>query len=300
MELLVEWWDLLVTAILRGGIYALMAVGLSLVFGVMNIANFAYGELYMLGAYFAYFAFTVLNFGPIPAMIFAAMMTFIVGSILEKVFFYPLRQRAKKQWLMNSFLVTLGISIILQNSAKLFWGSTYYGITQYWGGRIRGISSMSISMDRGVGFLIAVIAITALILFLSKTRTGRAIRAVSQDEIGAGLVGIDLNFIHTLTFSLSAMLAGIAGACLLSINPAYPTMGIQPLYKSWFVLILCGMGNVGGSIIGGLLVGLLETITYSYFSGGWQDVISLTIIIMILLFKPNGLFGNTGVKSAVE
>jgi len=173
MELLVEWWDLLVTAILRGGIYALMAVGLSLVFGVMNIANFAYGELYMLGAYFAYFAFTVLNFGPIPAMIFAAMMTFIVGSILEKVFFYPLRQRAKKQWLMNSFLVTLGISIILQNSAKLFWGSTYYGITQYWGGRIRGISSMSISMDRGVGFLIAVIAITALILFLSKTRTGR-------------------------------------------------------------------------------------------------------------------------------
>ena len=300
MELIVEWWDLLVTAILRGGIYALMAVGLSLVFGVMNIANFAYGELYMLGAYFAFFAFTFIHLGPILSMVFAALMTFIVGIILEKAFFYPLRQRAKKQWLMNSFLVTLGISIILQNSAKLFWGSTYYGITRYWEGRIRGISSMSISMDRGVGFLIAVISITSLILFLNKTRTGRAIRAVSQDETGAGLVGIDLNFIHTLTFALSAMLAGIAGACLLSINPAYPTMGIQPLYKSWFVLILCGMGNVGGSIIGGLLVGLLETITYSYFSGGWQDVISLTIIIMILLFKPSGLFGNTGVKSAVE
>ena len=300
MEFLMEWWDMLVTAILRGGLYALMAVGLSLVFGVMNIANFAHGELYMLGAYFAYFSHTTLKLGPVMSILTAGILTFVVGAGLEKAFFYPLRQRSKGQWLMNSFLVTLGIAIILQNTAKLVWGSTYRGITQYWPGRVDWISSMSISMDRVVGFVIAVIAIAALVLFLNKTRIGRAIRAVSQDETGASLVGIDRDFIQTLTFALSAGLAAIAGACLLSINPAYPMMGVQPLYKSWFVLILVGMGNLGGSIAGGLLVGLLETVTYTYFGGGWQDVISLSVIIMILLFKPSGLFGMKGVKSAVE
>lgn len=300
MELLMEWWDVLVAGTLRGGLYALMAVGLSLVFGVMNIANFAHGELYMIGAYTAYFAFTMFHLGPIPSILVAGVVTFFAGAVLEKVFFYPLRIRTKKQWVMNSFLVTLGISIILQNSAKLGFGSTYHGITQFWEGRITWLSSMSIAMDRVVGFMIAVIVITVFVFFLSKTQTGRAIRAVSQDETGARIVGIDLNRIQTLTFALSAMLAGIAGACLLSINPAYPTMGLNPLYKSWFVAILVGMGNVGASIIGGLIVGLLETVTYSYIGGGWQDVISLSVIIMILLFKPNGLFGVKGVKSVLE
>ena len=300
MELLLECWDVLVIAILRGGLYALMAVGLSLVFGVMNIPNFAHGELYMFGAYTAYFAYTVFHIGPIPSILAAGILAFVLGMILEKGIFYPLRKRSKRQWVMNTFLVTLGMSIILQNLAKLSWGSTYHGITQYWQGSVRWLSSMAISMDRVVGFLIAVAVITTFFFFMKKTQTGRAIRAVSQDETGASLVGIDLNFIHTLTFALNAMLAGIAGACLLSINPAYPTMGLNPLYKSWFVAILVGMGNVGASIIGGLIVGLLETITYSYFGAGWQDVISLSIIILILLFKPRGLFGVKGVKTVLE
>jgi len=300
MDLLGECWDVFVTAILRGGMYSLMAIGLTLVFGVMNIGNFAHGELYMLGAYFAYFAYTVGHMGPLGSILLAAVLTFIVGIVLERSVFYPLRKRTRDQWLMNSFLVTLGVSIILQNTVMLIWGSTYRGITQYWPGRINWLSSMSISMDRVVGFLIAVVTIAAFVVFLTKTRVGRAIRAVSQDETGAALVGIHLDFIQTLTFGLSAMLAGIAGAALLSINPAYPSMGLQPLYKSWFVVILVGMGNVWASIIGGLIVGLLETITTSYFGGGWQDVLSLSVIVLILLFKPSGLFGKKGVKSAVE
>lgn len=300
MDLLIEWWDILVTAILRGGMYSLMAVGLTLVFGVMNIGNFAHGELYMLGAYAAYFAYSVFHLGPIGSIFAAGLLTFMTGCVMEKTIFYPLRQRSKGQWLMNSFLVTLGLSIILQNAVKVTWGSTYRGITEYWPGRINWLSSMSISMDRVVGFVIALAAIACFVFFLNKTRVGRAIRAVSQDETGAGLVGINRNYIHTLTFGLSAMLAGIAGAGLLSINPAYPVMGLQPLYKSWFVVILVGMGNVGASIAGGLIVGLLETVTTTYFGGGWQDVISLSVIIMILVFKPNGLFGKQGVKSAVE
>lgn len=293
-------WDVLITAILRGGIYALMAVGLSLVFGVMNIANFAHGEFYMMGAYFAYFAYTSFGLGPITSILVAGILAFLLGILVERSVFNPLRKRSRRNWLMNTFLLTLGISIIMQNSVRMIWGPKYRGVTQFWDGRINLFTNMEIATDRVVAFLIALVSIGLLYYFLHHTRTGRAIRAVSQDENGASLMGVDLNRIHTLTFALSCLLAAIAGASLLSINPAYPTMGVGPLYKSWFVLILVGMGNIWGSIYGGLIVGLLETISYYRFGAGWQDVISLVIIILILLIKPSGLFAQKGVKSAVE
>lgn len=300
MELLQQVWDVLITAILRGGIYALMAVGLSLVFGVMNIANFAHGEFYMMGAYFAYFAYTSFGLGPITSILVAGILAFLLGILVERSVFNPLRKRSRRNWLMNTFLLTLGISIIMQNSVRMIWGPKYRGVTQFWDGRINLFTNMEIATDRVVAFLIALVSIGLLYYFLHHTRTGRAIRAVSQDENGASLMGVDLNRIHTLTFALSCLLAAIAGASLLSINPAYPTMGVGPLYKSWFVLILVGMGNIWGSIYGGLIVGLLETISYYRFGAGWQDVISLVIIILILLIKPSGLFAQKGVKSAVE
>ena len=126
-----------------------------------------------------------------------------------------------------------------------------------------------------------------------------AIRAVAQDERGAMLVGIELDRIHTLSFGLSSMLAGIAGASLLSINPAYPTMGLLPLAKSWLVVILAGLGNIRGAIIGGFIVGIVEAASYYFLGAGWQDVTSVTMLIIILLFKPSGLFG-TEVKGILE
>ena len=294
-----EVLNIMITGILRGGMYALMAVGLSLVFGVMNIPNFAHGEFYMLGAYFAFFAFSVVQ-NPVAAIVIAAVLAFAAGGIIEKIFFYPLRKRNRGQWVMNTFLVTLGVSIIIKNSAQLIWGTTYKGITQYWEGGVNFFSIINISYDRLAGFCIAVAVITLFWIFLSQTKLGRAIRAVSQDEVGAGMVGINLDGIHTFTFALSCMLAAMAGGILLSVTPAYPLMGMQPLYKSWFVLILVGMGNVGGSIFGGLIVGILETIGYMKLGAGWQDVFSLMLIIIILLVKPRGLFAKKGVKSVVE
>ncbi|UQZ90995.1 hypothetical protein C4J81_17940 [Deltaproteobacteria bacterium Smac51] len=311
MEILMEIWDFLSTAILRGGMYSLMAVGLTLVFGVMNIANFAHGEFYMLGAFFGYFALSVLNamnlppfMAPLLSIAFAGIGVFIVAGVIERTVFRALRKRSKGQWLMNTFLLTLGISIILQNGAKLLWGAKYRGVTRMWPSEsLDWLYGIGLPPDRLIGFLIAVVSIVALLMFLNKTNTGRAIRAVSQDETGASLVGINLGFIHTLVFAMSGLLAGIAGAALLSITPAFPFMGTMPLYKSWFVLILVGMGNIGGSIVGGLILGLLEAFATTYLSqylgSGSQEFICLTVIIAILLLKPNGIFGKS-VKSAVE
>ena len=291
--------DFLVTVILRGGIYTLMALGLSLVFGVMNITSFSHGEHYMLGAYFAYFGITKFNMSALTAILFAAILSFLFGAVIERLVFNPLRRHNKGNWIMNAFLVTLGLSFVLQSGARKLWGSNTRGVTSLFEGTT-DFGSFGVSNDRIVGFIIAVGVIILFMLFLKFTTYGRAMRAVSMDENGAMLIGVDLDRMFTVTFALSTMLAGIAGACLLSIIPATPTMGINPLYKSWFILILVGMGNIGGCIVGGIIVAMLETIAIYTLGMGWQDVISLGVIILILLIKPNGIFGKKGIKTINE
>jgi branched-chain amino acid transport system permease protein len=290
--------NLLITGFLRGGLYALMAVGLALVFGVMNICHFAHGEYYVLGAYAAFFAYVTYGLDPVLAIIVAALFSFLAGVITDKLLFYPLRRRSKGDWVINAFLLTAGLSVVLQNVFRLVFGMRYRGITEYWQASVK-ILGMTISADRVIAFWIALFAIAGLWLFLRKTRTGRAIRAVSQDEQGSLLVGINLDSIHTLTFALGSMLAGLGGASLLSLSPAYPFGGNKPLIASWFVVTIAGLGNVQGAIIGGFIVGLFESISYFYLGQGWQEVASLALLIMLLLFKPTGLFG-TQIKSVWE
>jgi len=290
--------DLLITGLLRGGLYASMAVGLALVFGVMNICHFAHGEYYVLGAYCAYFAFVTLSLNPILSLIVASAFSFLAGAITEKLLFYPLRQRSKGEWIMNAFLLTAGLSVVLQNIYRVIFGMKYRGITQYWKTSFQ-LFGICIPADRVIAFAIALATIAALWVFLQKTRTGRAIRAVSQDENGAKLVGINLDRIQTLTFALGSMLAGLGGASMLSLSPAYPFAGNKPLISSWFVVTIVGLGNVEGAIVGGFIVGIFESVSFFFLGSGWQDVASLVLLILLLLFKPTGLFG-TQIKSVWE
>jgi branched-chain amino acid transport system permease protein len=290
--------NLLVTGLLRGGLYALMAVGLALVFGVMNICHFAHGEYYVLGAYAAFFAFATYGLNPIIAILVAALISFLAGVITEKLVFYPLRKRSKGEWVMNAFLLTAGLSVVLQSVYRLVFGMRYRGITSYWNAAL-SIFGMRIAADRVMAFGIALLTIAGMWFFLQKTRLGRAIRAVSQDETGAMLVGIDLDRIQTLTFALGSMLAGVGGASLLSLSPAYPYGGNKPLIASWFVVTIAGLGNVEGAILGGVIVGIFESVSYFYLGQGWQEVASLGLLILLLLFKPTGLFG-TEIKSVWE
>lgn len=287
------WFNLAVVSVSRAGLYTLMATGLSLLFGVMNIPNFAHGALYMLGAYYAVLTYKFLGLNFFLTIVLAAISGFLIGVVLEKVFFYPLRQRAAKQrvWIMNSFLLTVGLSIVLQNAIQAIFGTKYRGIEKYWEGGLK-IAGSSISLDRIIGILIAGVAIGIFWFFLKKTTLGLAIQAVAQDETGAQTIGINLNNIHTLTFGLSSMLAGVAGATLLPLKAAYPAMGELPLFSSWFVVILVGLGNIAAVPMGAVIIGLIETISYYYMGAGWQRVITLLLIILLLLFKPRGLFGS--------
>jgi branched-chain amino acid transport system permease protein len=278
----------------------------------MNIPQFAHGESFMVGAYIGYAVFTALtsylekhpshllsiltpNVGVVAALIVGAVM----GIAIEKIAISPLRQRNRSGWVMNTFLLTAGLSFILTNGTMLVVGPNFRGIPRYFDFPSLDILGVNVAVDRIWAFGIALISITALALFLQRTRTGRAIRAVSQDETGAELVGINLSSVHTLTFSLATAVAAMAGAAMLFMFQAYPTVGLRPLYLSWYVVMLVGLGNVYGAIVGGFVVALLEMGSQQFIGIAWADVIPVGLMIVVLLLVPSGIFGSE-VKSVQE
>jgi branched-chain amino acid transport system permease protein len=296
----------IVNTIITGGMWALLAVGLALVFGVANISYFAHGESFMVGAYVAFFVYNPIHkylldnpnpflsvVAPLIAMLAAGLAGILLGMFIERLLFYPLRQKTQAgEWVMNAFLLTLGISFILSNGATLVLGTNFRGIPYYWDVEPLVIIGVRVPVDRVIAFLIAMLTIGFVWFFLRRTRTGRAIRAVAQDEIGAQMVGIHLDYIYTITMALSMFTATLAGASLLSIFQAYPTVGGIPLYFAWYVVILAGLGNVAGAIAGGFIVSLLQTATQQYIGIGWANVVPIGAMIIVLIALPSGIFGS--------
>lgn len=296
---------ILINTIVTGGMWALMAAGLSLVFGVMNLVNFAHGEFFMVGTLAAYLVFSPLSkylenhpsivleaVAPFAGILVSMVVGALLGVVLELAVFRQLRKRSQEQWVMNAFLLTVGISVIIINVVQMIWGTNFKGITRYWDWKPIKIGEVVISIDRLAAFLLAMVTMAIFWYFLRRTRLGRAIRAVSQDENGARMVGIDLNRIQVLTLALSSALAGMAGASLLFLFPSYPSVGFKPLYIAWYVVIIAGLGNVAGALVGGFIVALLQTLTSFYVGVGWEDVIPVAFIMLILLVRPSGLFGS--------
>lgn len=296
---------LLINTVVMGGMLALMAMGLALVFGVMNVAMFAHGEFFMIGSLTAYFIFPPINgyiqenpnaflsiIAPLIGIFGAMIVGMIVGVIVEKLVFSPLRKRSTDDWVMNSFLLTVGLSVILVNGHQLIFGTEAKTIVKYWSGRPLNIYDVYISRDRIITLLLSMLAVLLFWLFIKYSRTGRSIRAVSQDEKGALIVGINLTGIQMLTMSLSCGLAAFAGASLLFLYPSYPTVGIEPLYLAWFVVILAGLGNIMGAVVCAFIVSLLKVITETYVGSGWEYIIPSALIMLMLIVKPSGIFGS--------
>lgn len=294
-----------INAIISGGMWALMATGLTLILGVMNVPNFFHGESFMVGSYVAFFIFNPINkylmknpspfFGaisPFLGFIIAALVGFGLGMGLERLVFHPLRVRTKARWVMNSFLLTVGVSFIMTNGTNLVLGPNFRGIPRYWDIDPITIITARLTLDRLVAFGIAAVALIGLWYFMRKTKTGRAIRAVSQDEQGASMVGVNINRIHTLTFGLGTAMAALAGACLLFMFQAYPTVGLKPLYFSWYVVMLVGLGNVSAAVIGGFIVAVLQTATQQFFGVAWEEVVPTVVMMLVLIVAPSGIFGS--------
>jgi branched-chain amino acid transport system permease protein len=295
----------LINVLVTAGMLSIMALGLSLIFGVMNVGMFAHGEFFMVGSLVGYYfiapfqAWFLRNpspvlqaLAPLVGIFLAFLAGALAGGVVEKIIFKPLRARSRENWVLNTFLVTVGLSVVMINLHLLLFGNQYKGIVAYWPGPPLNILDVFIARDRPVAVALSLATIMAFWLFMSFTRTGRAIRAVSQDETGALMVGINMPVIFTLTMALSCGLASMAGASLLFMYPAYPTVGLEPLYMSWFVIILVGMGNIMGSLLGAFLVAVFKVLTVEFVGAGWDFVIPTGFIMLVLIFKPSGILGS--------
>jgi branched-chain amino acid transport system permease protein len=285
--------ELVFQGLVRGAMYALMGIGLSLIFGILGVVNFAHGEFFMLGTYAMYFVSALLGLPFLAGVAAAAIGLFVVGVVIERALIEPLRQRAGRDWLLDSFVLTIGLMVILQNLALLGFGSRRRGITTMVEGSVV-FGNVTITYERLAILALAVMIVGLLAAYIKFTDTGKAIRATAQDPEAAQTLGIEINRIYTVAFGIGAALAGAAGALLISIFPAFPTVGYQPVLKSFAVVILGGLGNIPGAIAGGFLLGIVEAYAIFFMSAGWQSVITPLIIILVLVFRPQGLFTTQG------
>ena len=274
-----------------GSVYCLIAIGLTMIFGVMRISNFAHGDFSMLGAYFAiYFVLFLSGWaGWAGSLVVAAVGVGLIGFFVERFLFRPLLTR----WTdIDIIMLSIGLFILLENGARLFFGATPKMIPDPFQSKTINLLFFSTSEIRLVCLLFSGFAIFLLQLFLTKTKTGVAIRATSQNRNAAALMGINISFIYSLTFVVGSALAGLGGVLYGTIFAVFPMMGAMPTLKAFAVTILGGMGNIRGAIFGGFILGVAETLGGNYISMQYKNAIGFVIIILVLLIIPQGLFGG--------
>jgi len=280
----------------RGSTYALVAAGLSLIFGILRIVNFAQGEFFMVGSYVMYFTCAALGLHFTFGILAAAVFVFVLGAAIERGLIKTLRIRSGREWLLDSFVLTIGVMIILQNLMLTIFGGGRHSVRQLIPGSV-SLGNIEIGLER-LAILASGAAVVGLLwAFIRFTRTGKAIRATAQDSEAAQTLGIDIDRIYTTSFGVGAALAGVAGAILIPLFPAYPTVGADPVLKGFAVVIIGGLGNISGAIAAGLLFGILEAYALFLASAGWQSVLTVFLIVLVMIFRPSGLFAIKGVRA---
>jgi branched-chain amino acid transport system permease protein len=286
----------LIAGILLGGLYALIGLGMALIMGVMKIINLAHGDLMMVAMYIAYWLFTLLHFDPYLSVFVAVPLLFFFGIGLQKFLINPV-MKVESILPHNQVILTVGIGMVLANLATVFFTSNYrstpvdyaskaWYLTDYW--RNAPIE-LSVSAPWSLSFLMAVIITVSLWFFLTKTDTGKSIRATAQDLDAALLMGVNVKRMRVVTFGLGAALVGGAGCLFLPIYYLYPSLGKQFTNIGFVITVLGGMGSTEGAIIGGLILGVFESLTATYLGMGWAPVGRFMIFVAALVFLPGGV-----------
>lgn len=282
----------LINGLVSGSIYALMAVGFTLVFGIMHVINLAHGELYMLGAFSTFFMVSVYHINFFVALFATLIIIGAFGFIIEKLIFKPLRGAS----LLNTLLASIGLSIFISNLVLKVFGSEMRNIPFPYAGQSVSFLGTSISVHRIVVLLLTAALVILLGWMIKYTRIGKALRATAQDTDAAALMGVNINFIYGIIFAISAGLAAVAGGLIGSLYVVEPSMGLLPGMKSFIIVILGGMGSVVGALVGALIFGYAETFTTLFLESSYQELVGFIILILVLLFKPSGLFGGVNSK----
>ncbi len=278
----------LINGLQTGSVYALVALGYSMVYGIIKLLNFAHGDIIMVGAYMVYYAIASFALPPIVAVILAVVVSTLLGVTVEKVAYTPLRSAPR----LSLLITAIGVSFLLENGAQLIFGADQKSMDPMVTGSI-SVGGIGISYAAIVTIVVSVIAMVILTIVVNKTKIGKAMRAVSEDMGAAQLMGISLNKTISMTFAIGSALAGIGSVLYLCAYPqASPTMGSMLGIKAFVAAVLGGIGSIPGAMIGGFVIGVLEALVAAAGFSMWKDAAVFLILIVVLVFKPTGILGK--------
>lgn len=278
----------LANGIMVGGIYGLVALGLTLIYGVLYIPNFALGHQAMIGAYVTFFLVSLYRVNYFVAVALAMVALAVLGVVLERFAFRPLKNAPH----VNAFIVAFGLLFVLESGALIAWGATYRKIDTVYEREILTIFGARLPLQRVLVVVAVVVLIVAMQLFLKRTMAGAALRAVSQERDAALLIGIDVDRMSALTMAVGSALGAAAGGLIGPIILVFPTMGNLMVVKAFVIIVLGGMGSVVGAIVGGFLLGLVESFAAGYISPSFKDLYAFLFLVIVLAVRPTGLFGH--------
>ena len=271
-----------------GSVFALVALGYSMVYGIILLLNFAHGDIIMVGAYTAFYAMTTFHLHPIFSVVLAILVSTALGVIIEKVAYTPLRQAPR----LSLLITAIGISFLLENGAQLLFGADTKSMDPIITGSVT-FSGITISYAAMMTIVVSIVVMLLLTLLVQKTKLGKAMRAVSEDMGAAQLMGISLNKTISFTFAVGSALAGIGSILYLCAYPqASPTMGSMLGLKAFVAAVLGGIGSIPGAMIGGFAIGLLEALVSAVGRSVWKDGVVFAILIVVLLVRPTGILGR--------
>lgn len=279
----------LFNGIISGSYYAVLGVGLTVTWGVLKMINVAHGDFYMVGAYMFYTFSAILGLPVIVSIVLGVGVVFLLGMLLEKVVLAPSLGRGK--FGDSPFILTLALGILLENVAQLVWGEKNVGVP-YFNDSIVEVMGITMAMQRIIVAVVAMATLIAVLLLVKKSKFGWAISATAQDIFSATLMGINTKKIYMVTFGIAVALCAIAGSLLAPIYGINPWMGGSIQLKSFVVCIVGGLGSIGGSILAGLLLGIVESFATQLWGSGWQNVIAYLLVILMFWFRPTGIFGK--------
>jgi branched-chain amino acid transport system permease protein len=282
----------LIFGILLGALYGLGAVGIAMVFGVTKFLNVAHGELLMFGGYATFWLFNLYDIDPFLSLPLTIVFLLLIGAVLYSLLFSRMIKLTEEEKIKNTMLVGFGLTLILQNIALNLWTADDRGITTSYSGEAFTMWGLRFPYVRVAGLIISLVCLFALHIFLRKTYTGKAIRATVVDWEAASLVGIDVHKVYLLAFLLGTALAGVAGALVLVSFSVEPAMGMHWTLKSLIVMVLGGAGNFIGTFFAGILLGTVESAAAFFIPGNYRQVVGLILFLLILSFRPQGLFGS--------
>jgi branched-chain amino acid transport system permease protein len=278
--------QVIISGLLAGSLYAMVALGLGLIFGVMRVLNVAHGPILMLGAYVTFWLFSTVGLNPYLSLLFSMPMLFALGVLLQRV----LVRRVVDAPELSSLLLTFGLSIAIVNLAQLGFTSDLRAVEFMTGSFVLG--PFAFSKSRVIACLFAIAITTGAFLFLQKTRVGKAIRAVSQSREVAQVCGIDVQAIHMLAFGLASALAAAGGSLVAVMVAIQPEMGAIYTFKSFLVIVLGGAGNYPGALLGGLLLGLVEQLASLFLTTQVNEAVAYILLVVVLLVRPTGILGG--------